>query len=66
MTHGEVPFVNVIEESSKITAIGYHANMSVEVDKVSGVVRQAKWDTAGLVLSSYQHGLKHPFQYPAQ
>ncbi len=61
MTHGEVPFVNVIEESSKITAIGYHANMSVEVDKVSGVVRQAKWDTAGLEGAFNAYHARHYF-----
>lgn len=45
--HGEVPFVSVIETESKVTAIGYHANMSVEVDKANGTIRRAEWDAAG-------------------
>lgn len=45
--YGEFPFINVIDTGSKVTAIGYQANMSVEIRKADNSVQQAKWDIAG-------------------
>lgn len=60
-TYGEVPFINVLDNGRKVIAIGYHANMSVEVDKSCGTIQQAKWDMAGTEGSFNEWHARHYF-----
>lgn len=60
-THGEIPFVSVLDNGDRITAVSYHANMSLDLDKASHVLRQAGWDKCGPARPFSRWMAKHYF-----